>query len=71
MKLTTWSRLWNRENQPERYFFILRKSDGSSLNLRIKAKGNTSRMTSVPENAMMSNKTFTVMNTGKKIKFDE
>ena len=36
-------RLWCRENMTERYIFVLKKVQGTSA-LRIKPKGNTSRM---------------------------
>jgi hypothetical protein len=36
-------RLWCRENMTDRYIFVLKKMQGTSA-LRIKPKGNTSRM---------------------------
>lgn len=64
-------RLWKLENQSERYFFLLQKVDSSSgLNLRIKPKGNISRMKNIPD-SLSKQKTFSVVATGKKIKFED
>lgn len=64
-------RLWNLDNQPERYFFLLQKVDAASgLQLKIAPKGNMSRMKNIPD-SFSQQKTFTVVKTGTKIKFDD
>ena len=64
-----WFRLWQRENQNDRFIIFLQKSQGNTSFLRIKPKGNMSRMKNQVPGAQV--KTVTVTGNSKKIKFDD
>jgi hypothetical protein len=57
------------ENQTERYFFVLQKSNDVTAGLKIRAKSNTNRMTTVPTAMANQSKLVSTSQMGKKIKF--
>jgi hypothetical protein len=61
--------LWNRENQHDRYILVLQKAQGTAT-LRIRPKGNTSRMKNLPEN-QIAQKSFVAVPAAKKIVFED